>query len=230
MRKNSYIRLALLALPLSLPAPAFDEAHDFDFHAKAPVTTTLGSFLESEVENRIEKVSGHKLQKFELAARSIEIAMALAEASYVHKVDPFLLLSMIEVESRYDVTAVGLHGELGLMQIKPSTARWIAPISDELYNCDLHGIRCNIMMGASYVGHLQNRTGTRHTIALFREHVLRSYNLGPARANRMESARLPATEFTHQVAGDSGAASYASKIAKHADRLRSRYLAVASAQ
>lgn len=220
---DSVLGLALLTVPLSLPGPAIDDVLEAVAPQAAVSETALGRFLETEIEGRMEKVSGHSIEKSELRARSHEIAVAVAEASYLHEVDPFLLLSMIEVESRYNSNAKGLHGEIGLMQMKPTTARWIAPVTDQLYDCDLHGIRCNVMMGATYVSHIQRVTKARdeqhESFQLFRAHVLRSYNLGPAKANRLEFERAPAS--------DGDPVPYAVKIAWRADRMHSRYLAAA---
>lgn len=226
---DSFLGFALLTVPISLPQPSIDDRSDSATFEHRPQETVLGRFLQTEIESRIERVSGKSFTAAERASRSRDVALAVAEASYVYGVDPFLLLSMIEVESRYNVAAVGLHGEKGLMQIKPSTARWIAPIVHELYNCDLHEVRCNVMTGANYVRHIQIKTEKRRasdddsleltTPVRFREHVLRSYNLGPAKANRLASDRTPATE--------SAVVPYATKIGKKADRMRSRYLALA---
>lgn len=231
---DSVLGLVLVVTPLSFLVRPIGQG------ARAPVeepsavqTSSLGKFLESEISNRIERVSGQPLSPEVRSLRSREIASAIAEASYLHSVDPFLLLSMIEVESRYQADAVGLHGELGLMQIKPSTARWVTPVTDEFYGCDLHQVRCNVMMGATYVSHLQHRIAKQRntkdevlreslaTPPFFREHVLRSYNFGPARANRLAkeglaTERLPANEI--QVT------SYATKVATRTDRMKQRYL------
>ncbi|CAN5628264.1 hypothetical protein BH10BDE1_BH10BDE1_10000 [soil metagenome] len=234
---DSVLGLALIATPLGFlagPLSGDDAVLSTESAASTPSiaqTSSLGKFLESEITGRIERVSGRRFEAAVRNQRSREIASAVAEASYLYDVDPFLLLSMIEVESRYHADAVGLHGEIGLMQIKPSTARWIAPVTDALFNCDLHEVRCNIMMGASYVGHLQQKVEKQRrnqdeltaqnlaTAPQFREHVLRSYNLGPAKANRLASDRVPAAE------GDP--APYATKIAWRTDRMRSRYLVAA---
>lgn len=235
MRKSSYISkrltdsvlgFALIATPLSFLSRPLGGT----MLPSAPQTSSLGQFLESEVSTRIERVSGRHFSNSVRRQQSRDIASAVAEASYLYEVDPFLLLSMIEVESRYHTDAVGLHGEIGLMQIKPSTARWVAPSSDPLYDCDLHQVRCNVMMGARYVGHLQRkverqRSGKDEMMAQnlasapqFREHVLRSYNLGPAKANRLAVDRTPAADELTP---------YATKIAWRTDRMLRRYLASA---
>ncbi|MBI4843699.1 MAG: transglycosylase SLT domain-containing protein [Nitrospirae bacterium] len=47
-------------------------------------------------------------------------------------IDESLILSLIEVESKFNRTSVGNAGEIGLMQIKPSTYIWI----NEYYGID----------------------------------------------------------------------------------------------
>ena len=249
MRKSSYISktvsdsvlgLALLAAPMTyLVSPANDSqiqiADDESSESTSPLAHhAVGHFLETEIQDRIERVSGKKLDAETRMARSRAIALAITEASETYHVDPFLLLGMIEVESRYNVNAVGTQGELGLMQIKPATAQWIAPVTDALFACDLHEIRCNIMSGARYMSHIQTRTQKRRAAliesasitgglsneASLREHVLRSYNLGPAKADRLSSDRGPASRDVLP---------YASKIASRADRMRSRFTAARQA-
>ncbi len=244
MRKSSYISktvsdsvlgLALLAVPMTYLASATNSqsliADDSQESVSPLAHHAVGHFLETEIQERIERVSGKTLDMPTRVSRSREIALAITEASETYNVDPFLLLGMIEVESRYNVHAVGTQGELGLMQIKPATAQWIAPVTDALFACDLHAIRCNIMSGARYMSHIQTRTqkrraalletaglgGALSTDASIREHVLRSYNLGPAKANRLSLNRVPANE--------SDVVPYATKIASRADRLRSRFAA-----
>lgn len=259
MRKTSYIAktvsdsvlgIALLTMPVAFLIPSNrdlttainEDATTLERH-DAP-RTALASFLETEIRGRMKRVHGRDLNETLVQTRSTEIASAINEASLTYDVDPFLLMAMVEVESRYHVEAVGRHGEIGLMQIKPSTARWIQPVTNALWGCDLHEIRCNIMSGALYVSHLQARTEKRRgellsdlglkdstggVTASLREHVLRSYNLGPARANRLASERREASD--RDPAGDlelvtavaPSSPSYAQKISRRADHLRGRY-------
>lgn len=176
-------------------------------------TARLGAFLRAEIEDRIERVSGRTWNPDERALFASTLAEAIAEAAYEQNLDAFLLLSMVEVESRYNSQAVGRHGERGLMQIKPSTAKWITGGIE----CDLHQSHCNIAAGAAYLKYLTQRTERRQAeddlndVSL-RLHVLRSYNEGPARADRL-SLETPAP------------IPYATKIADRAERFRNRFLA-----
>jgi soluble lytic murein transglycosylase-like protein len=178
-------------------------------------TARLGAFLRAEIEDRIERVSGRTWNSDERTLFANTLAEAIAEAAYEQNLDAFLLLSMVEVESRYNSQALGQHGERGLMQIKPSTAKWITGGVE----CDLHQSDCNIAAGAAYLKYLTQRTEKRQadaeeslTDVALRLHVLRSYNEGPARADRL-SLEAPAP------------IPYATKIADRAERFRSRFLA-----
>lgn len=59
-------------------------------------------------------------------ARAPRIAQVLIEEANRQKMDPLFVMAMIEHESQFRPTARGSHGEIGLMQIKPSTAQWLA--------------------------------------------------------------------------------------------------------
>lgn len=174
----------------------------------------LGAFLRTEIDSRLERVSGRTWSPEERTLFANSLAEAIAEAAYEQHLDAFLLLSMVEVESRYNSQAVGSHGERGLMQIKPSTAKWITGGAE----CDLHESYCNLAAGAAYLKYLTQRTEKRQLEAdasfndiELRLHVLRSYNEGPARADRL-SAEAPTP------------IPYAIKIADRAERFRSRFL------
>jgi len=49
--------------------------------------------------------------------------VAVLTAAHANRIDPWLLASVIDVESRWRAGAVSTKGALGLMQVMPSTAR-----------------------------------------------------------------------------------------------------------
>ncbi len=198
--------------------------------------TSMGRFLEQEIAERVELVSNRPWTKVSRIRFARELARAIAQASYEHGVDPFLLLAMVEVESRYNTMAVGTVGERGLMQIKPSTARGIVPKGAAEFECDLHEISCNVLTGARYISMLEIQTDKRNlefsTHKDRRQFVLRSYNLGPARAYKLaieteialseDDDRQPAEQTASQAKPASP--SYAEKISFRASRFQTRYL------
>lgn len=208
-------------------------------------STSMGRFLETQIAERVERVSGKTWTKLDRLKMARELSVAIAKASYEFDVDPFLLLAMVEVESRYNKMAVGTVGERGLLQIRPQTAKWIIPVHDELHECDLHEVGCNISTGAKYLGYLETQTAKREiefeSPLAQRAFVLRSYNLGPARAYRLameqevelESDRMPATSeaiATEPASETPTVLSYADKISTRASRFQSWYLQAATSK
>ena len=91
-----------------------------------------------------------------------------------YSVDPFLVASVIFVESRYISDAVSPKGAKGLMQVLPSTGEWAAErikldgyAEDQLFDPEV-----NIQMGCWYLGFLESQFPDS------RELVLASYNGG----------------------------------------------------
>lgn len=103
------------------------------------------------------------------------------------RVDPFLVAAVIREESTFNPGAVSRTGAVGLMQIMPSTGRYIAERlgRKDFKRDDLLDPETNIRFGAWYLGHLARMFDGRvvPTVA--------GYNAGPGAASRwLES--LPA--------------------------------------
>lgn len=78
------------------------------------------------------------------------------EASSRYDIDPFLLLSLIREESRYDPEAVSSAGAIGLMQLMPLTARRTArSVKVEINGIEsIHLVENNIALGTHYLSGL----------------------------------------------------------------------------
>ncbi len=91
------------------------------------------------------------------------------------EVPPELMLGVIKAESGFDENAKSSAGALGLMQVKLSTANYVANIyglstiasEEELFNPQL-----NIQLGALYLKYLHERFGGNLT------YILVAYNAG----------------------------------------------------
>lgn len=88
-----------------------------------------------------------------------------------HGLDPRLIAAVITVESDWDTDAVGSWGEKGLMQILPSTAKFLAR-GAKLESYDLHDPATNLELGSFYLAHLLRQYGTLAK-------ALSAYNGGP---------------------------------------------------
>lgn len=97
---------------------------------------------------------------------------AISRYSAEYDVDPYLVAAIIHVESGNRETVVSPKGALGLMQIMPATAEWIAEKLGEPYNLDsVTEPFTNIRYGCWYLNFLFERFVPVGT-------VLAAYNAG----------------------------------------------------
>ena len=70
--------------------------------------------------------------------------------------DPFLLVAVMRVESRFNPVAVSPRGARGLMQVMPETGAWVAQQLglEDFQPEHLHEPATNIRIGAWYLAHL----------------------------------------------------------------------------
>lgn len=75
-----------------------------------------------------------------------------------YKLDPALVFSIVKAESGFNANAVSKSGAMGLMQLLPTTARWIATeLGDEFENNKLFDPETNIKYGCFYLNYLKNK-------------------------------------------------------------------------
>ena len=149
-------------------APASDERAPA---VAAPLPARLVSrFVADETLRRLAKRAPARARR-----ERIEIARAIVGEANLRKLDPLLVMAVIEHESRFDSRTVGRHGEIGLMQIKPSTAAWIGLRAGLAYRNrqQLFNPIENVRFGVAYLSML------RATFKASGLAYLSAYNLGP---------------------------------------------------
>ena len=111
-------------------------------------------------------------------SESQRVTQAFIEAANLYQMDPLFLMAMARHESHFNPEIVGRFGEIGLMQVKPSTAQWILSekmgedLNDEEVLSALRDPAKNIMIGAAYLAHLRENL-KRHGTA-----YISAYNMG----------------------------------------------------
>ncbi len=110
-----------------------------------------------------------------------EVAFAIAEEAEQAGLDPLLVLALIQVESEFATEAVSTMGALGLMQLRPATARWVAQregvaLAPGALELDPS---LNVRLGVRYLRYLLQSFRGRLDLALM------AYNAGP---NRLRGA------------------------------------------
>lgn len=107
--------------------------------------------------------------------------------------DKALVYAVIKVESGFKKDAVSKSGALGLMQILPSTAKWIAKELGEEYLKDkMFEPETNILYGCFYLDYLFDRFGDM-------EIVICAYNAGEGKVlDWIENGKLERNEIDYE--------------------------------
>ena len=81
------------------------------------------------------------------------------EYSSQYEIDPYLVAAVINIESGFRPGVISRKGAVGLMQIMPSTGRWISEELDlENFSVEqLEDPELNIQMGTYYLSHLNDK-------------------------------------------------------------------------
>lgn len=146
----------------------------------------VGEWYVAQADWRNAFLAGSRALGALLSPRAYFLAYPLAWWDTVlrwageYRVDPYLVLAVMREESGFLPTAVSSSGARGLMQLLPSTARWIAedklriPYQEEsLWDPDY-----NIRLGTWYLGHLLDQFEGRLAWAVA------AYNGGPGNLRR----------------------------------------------
>lgn len=98
----------------------------------------------------------------------------IVKYSKEYNLNPFLVASVIKVESNFEKGAVSVKNARGLMQLTPSTAEWAAEqMKLGEFNVDmLYEPKVNIRMGCWYLNNLKEEFGSDMEL------VLAAYNGG----------------------------------------------------
>ena len=112
---------------------------------------------------------------------AIDLTATILQLSEKYEVDPVFVIAVIKTESSFNPKARGLAGEIGLMQLKPDTAEWIAKKSGIKWRGpkSLENPMVNVTLGMAYFDLLRDK---------FDGHAnkyISSYNMGPLRVTRL---------------------------------------------
>jgi len=99
--------------------------------------------------------------------------------------DPLLIAAVMRAESGFDPRAVSPRGAVGLMQLMPETASWVARQlgMGEVTRDDLFDPSINVQLGIWYLAHLRDSFGGDLVL------TLAAYNAGQTRVRRWVSQR-----------------------------------------
>lgn len=142
-------RIAVLLLGLLLAAPAFaGPTGEPEPELRALLAKNIGAADSFEhrfdAEVWLVDMSGRLAPFMKNDAQRLELLRLVHSESRRAKLAPELVLSVIEVESRFDRYAVSSAGAQGLMQIMPFWLKEIGKPEDNLFH-----VRTNLRMGCT---------------------------------------------------------------------------------
>jgi soluble lytic murein transglycosylase-like protein len=171
MNRRHAFALSILSLSLScsLPRPALESA-PVESVAVLPAPPSAADEIEVLLSRHMTGLAGFEVRR---------TAEAIVAEAARNRVDPHLVLAVMNTESGYYNFARSPVGALGLMQIMPATGEmlarevgvdWSGP--DDLFAPEL-----NVRLGVRYLALLHARFGTW-------QRALAAYNWGPAAIDR----------------------------------------------
>jgi soluble lytic murein transglycosylase-like protein len=123
------------------------------------------------------------------------IAQSVIDEAYRNDFDPVLLMAVIQSESHFTPTQIGGVGEIGMMQIRPATGKWIAEKTGRAW----HGKRTlldpveNIRLGAAYLSLLREQFDSHARL------YLAAYNMGSTNVRDALDRKIWPKDYPRQV-------------------------------
>lgn len=180
-------RLGLVALSLAIllvPPRALGEAHAVPETLVAEPVHAIGLLYHALSACRRSLPEKKRWQ----------IAETIEREARRHGYDPLFVQAMVEVESTCSPTAKSHKGAMGLIQVKPATARAVAEDagiewkgSHALYDPDF-----NVRVGLHYLNQLGERFDDPHA-------AIAAYNMGPTRAARLGEHRVKNSRYVKRI-------------------------------
>jgi hypothetical protein len=119
------------------------------------------------------------------------LAALIVTESRQANIDPLLVTAVIRAESMFKQRAVSHRGAQGLMQLLPTTGKYISQLNNIQLNgkLDLHDPATNVRLGVAYLKYLDQKFKGNTQSALI------AYNWGPANLSKaLRSRAMPPSQ------------------------------------
>lgn len=129
---------------------------------------------DHELERNIHHIVKSRLPKV-YKTMAASIAKTIIEEARQNSFDPYFVMAVISGESSFNPKAIGPVGEIGMMQIRPSTGKWMAQIKKSKWQGEktLQDPVANIQLGVAYLSWLRTKFEGHGQL------YLAAYNMGP---------------------------------------------------
>jgi soluble lytic murein transglycosylase len=201
MKKLILITLCLLPLTtLASRIIASIEQNSRIDHAKELMGPTFKRSVVSKIGPKInleqkilETVEKQLPKTYKKSAH--QIANVIIEQSAKHSLDPYFVMAVISGESSFNPLAIGPVGEIGMMQIRPTTGEWIAKLNkipwrgakalkDPIYN---------IKLGTAYFSWLRQKFDGHGQL------YLAAYNMGAGSVKKALAKNIMPKDYPRHV-------------------------------
>lgn len=157
---------------------------------------SIVSSFEKKVglENNILATVTKRLpKKFKAQAKSVT-EVIIKEAAQ-HGLDPYFVMAVISGESSFNPQAIGPVGEIGMMQIRPATGKWMANKIKMKWHGDktLRDPVKNIKLGTAYIAWLREKFDNHSQL------YLAAYNMGPKSVNKALNKNVWPKDYPRHV-------------------------------
>ncbi len=188
-RNIKYILALIVGLPIGLAEakklPSVNVAaihiHQKELIGAKRAIASVHTEDESEVNHAIAQIVFEETRKSLPEAhksQASKISKTIIEQANKYEMDPLFLIAVIKHESYFDPEMVGSFKEIGLMQIKPTTAEWLNK-DVGLKSIDLRDPIINIKLGAAFFSQLRSKFAKDSRL------YIAAYNMGAANVYKL---------------------------------------------
>lgn len=153
---------------------------------------------KTELANDVPAFVGAAIKRFlpkSFKSNSSKISNTVVAEAERYGFDPIFLMAVIQNESSFNPQMKGGAGEIGLMQIKPSTAEWIAKTYKIQYSDakSLYNPETNIKIGAAFLHKLRSQFNSKSGL------YISAYNIGARKVRKMVSGKNSPKVYVNAV-------------------------------
>lgn len=137
------------------------------------------------MESNIHRIVEKRLPKKDKHLSS-EVAKTIIHEASAFGLDPYFIMAVISGESSFNPSAKGPVGEIGLMQIRMSTGKWLSALFNQPWNGEetLRDPIANIKLGVAYLSWLRGKFEGHGQL------YLAAYNMGPKSVKSAVSRKI----------------------------------------
>lgn len=172
-----------------------DPAPHYRLLAEAGFAHTVWQFIGETKWGEEGKVKSLDRQRLEFPLVYWPQVTALAKKLGI---DPYLILALMKQESTFRATVVSHAGATGVMQVMPSTAKWLAQVDPNITSEHLANLKSpenSLQLGIHYILRMIDRSDGNLVYALA------SYNAGPGNCDkwRKQNPHRTMDEFVENI-------------------------------